>query len=77
MIGNYNKDVNFSTLLLGYAPYFDIRLKPPRNICKHHLRKQFPTLSGTHQFITLFEESNEDVISSPVLDQLEPKKINF
>jgi len=60
-----------------YAPYFEIKLKPLRKLCKRFYRKELPQMGWTPELITLFEELKVGITSSPVLARFDPEKPTF
>ena len=80
---NYQKVDNKYTLLLGWLVLSDTRsifwdnIKPLRKLCKWHFWQPIPEPSWTPQFITLFEELKEGVISSPVFYLFDTNKKKF
>ena len=60
-----------------YAPYFEIRLKPLRKLCKRFYRKPIPQMAWTEDLIALFEQLKVGITSSPVLARFDADKPTF
>ena len=60
-----------------YAPYFELKLKPLRKLCKRFYRKEIPQMGWTPDLITLFEELKTGITSSPVLARFDADKPTF
>ena len=60
-----------------YAPYFEMRLKPLRNLCKRFYRKEIPQMAWTMNLVTLFEELKIGITSSPILARFDADKPTF
>ena len=60
-----------------YAPYFEIKLKPLRKLCKRFYRKELPQMGWTPELIALFAELKVGITSSPVLARFDPEKPTF
>ena len=60
-----------------YAPYFEMRLKPLRKLCKRFYRKEIPQMGWTMELISLFEELKVGITSSPVLARFDADKPTF
>ena len=58
----------------NYAPYFEIRLKPLRQLYRRFLRSELPILAWTPASIQLFEDMKACITSSPVLARYDPSK---
>ena len=56
-----------------YAPYFKIRLKPLRLLCKKFHRRPIPMIEWTHELITLFEELKVGVTFLPCSCPVRPR----
>jgi len=59
------------------APYFEMRLKPLRKLCKRFYRKEIPQMGWTMELISLFEELKVGITSSPVLARFDADKPTF
>ena len=60
-----------------YAPYFEIRLKPLRKLCKRYYHKEIPLMAYTQDLIKLFKELIICITSSPVLARFDADKPTF
>ena len=60
-----------------YAPYFEMRLKPLRKLCKTYYRKEIPSTAWTPELTTLFAELKVGITSSPVLARFDADKPTF
>ena len=61
----------------NYAPYFEIRLKPLRQLYRRYLRSDLPLLAWTPDLIQLFEDMKHCITSSPILARYDPSKPTF
>ena len=60
-----------------YIPYFELKLKPLRQLCRKFFRKTIPTEAWTPTLITLFNEMKTAITSSPVCARFDPYKPIF
>ena len=50
-----------------YVPYFEIKLKPLRKLCKQFYRKELPMMGWTPELITLYKDMKVGITLSPVV----------
>ena len=57
-----------------YVPYFEMRIKPLRQLLKAYFRKPIPTMACPATLLLLFQDIKDQITSSPILARSDPAK---
>ena len=60
-----------------FAPYFELKLKPLRRLCRTYHRKTIPPVVWTPSLIELFNDLKNGLLTSPVLARFDTAKPTF